>query len=76
MPGDYFGPDLELARNIGRLTSAGDFTSEVAEFHAHPSTRRPLRRKRRVRRSIPRVRRIGLRTFAERRPLAATQRDA
>ena len=56
MPGDYFGPDLELARNIGRRTSAGDFTSEVAEFHAHPSTRRPLLRKLRVRRSIPRLR--------------------
>lgn len=76
MPGDYFGPDLELARNIGRLTSAGDFTSEVAEFHAHRSNRRTLRRKLRVRLSISRLRRIVLRTFAGRRPLAATQRVA
>lgn len=76
MPGDYFGPDLELVRNIGRLTSAGDFTWEVSDFHAHPSNRRTLRRKLKVRLSISRLRRIVLRTFAERGPVATTKRVA
>lgn len=65
MPGDYFADDLAFAQNIGRLTRAEDFAWEVAEFHAHPSNRRTLRRQLRVRLSIPRLRRIVQRTFAE-----------
>lgn len=65
MPGDYFADDLEFARNIGRLTRPEDFAWEVAEFHDHPSNRRTLRRQLRVRLSIPRLRRIVQRTFAE-----------
>jgi hypothetical protein len=65
MPGDYFADDLAFAQNIGRLTRAEDFAWALAEFHAHPSNRRTLRRQLRVRLSIPRLRRIVQRTFAE-----------
>lgn len=64
MPGDYFGPDLALARNVGQLTRAADFAWEVSDFHAHPANRRTLRRQLKVRLSISRLRRMVNRTFA------------
>lgn len=65
LPGDFFAADLELARNVGRLTRSSDFAWEIADFHAHPGNRRALRRRLKVRISISRLRHIVNRTFGE-----------
>jgi hypothetical protein len=65
LPGDFFAADLELARNVGRLTRSSDFAWEIADFHAHPGNRRALRRRLKVRLSIARLRHIVNRTFGD-----------
>jgi hypothetical protein len=65
MPGDYFGADFELVRNVGKLTRANDFGWEVSDFHHHPANRNALRRRLKVRLSISRLRALVMRTFAE-----------
>lgn len=65
LPGDFFAADLELVRNVGRLTRSSDFAWEIADFHAHPGNRRALRRRLKVRISISRLRHIVNHTFGE-----------
>ena len=64
MPADYFASDLELMRHVGEITSPDELESVVVAFHAHPISRRALRRRIKVRLSLPRLRRLVAQTFA------------
>ncbi len=62
---DFFAPDLELVRSVGRLRRNHDFDLEVESFRHHPDNQHWLRRHLRLRISIRRLRRVLRETFAD-----------
>lgn len=52
---DYFEPDRELIRDVGRLTRANGLTEDLADFHTHPLNRGFLRRRLGLRVSVRRL---------------------
>ena len=67
---DYFSPDRELVRGVGRLTSAAGLGEELANFYSNPDNQGFVRRRLRLRVSVGRLSRIVYRLFAEESPPA------
>jgi hypothetical protein len=61
---DFFAPDLELIRSVGRLRRDSDFSLEVQGFRDHPGNQHWLRRHLRLRISTRRLRRLLRDTLA------------
>lgn len=74
MPTEYFASDIELMRHVGQITSPAELESVVIAFHANPISRRALRRRIKVRLSLPRLRRLVAQTFARAGQLASQSR--
>ncbi len=62
---DYFAPDLDLIRDIGRLTRASGLPEDLADFYSHPRNNGFLHRRLRLRLSVGRVTRLVHQVFAE-----------
>jgi hypothetical protein len=54
---EFFAPDLELVRGLGRMSSAAALNEEIADFYAHPLNRGFAKRRLRLRLSVRRVKR-------------------
>jgi hypothetical protein len=55
---DYFAPDRDFVRGVGRLRTAADFMPEAEDFAQHPENRGLLRRRLRLRVSARRLHRL------------------
>lgn len=64
---EYFQPDFELIRSIGKLTHAHTWQEDAAEYQSHPRNKGFLRRRLRLRVSVQRVTRLVNRLLPERK---------
>jgi hypothetical protein len=55
---DYFAPDLDLIRAVGRVTHASRLREELSDFHAHPYNLSFARRRLKLRISTTRTTRL------------------
>jgi hypothetical protein len=55
---DYFAPDMDLIRAVGRVTHASRLREELADFHSHPFNLSFARRRLRLRVSTTRTTRL------------------
>lgn len=65
---DYFAPDMELIRDLGRRTQATSLTEDIADYHSHPMNVGVLRHRLRIRISIRRVSKEAHRLLPGRAP--------
>lgn len=55
---DYFSPDYDLIRGVGRITKASELSDELMDFYSHPLNHRFARRRLGLRISVGRLSRI------------------
>lgn len=73
---DFFAPDLELVRGLGRMSSAAALNEEIADFYAHPHNRGFAKRRLRLRLSVRRVKREVYGVFPRQSRSAAAEPTA
>jgi hypothetical protein len=55
---EYFSPDYDLIRAVGRMTTAGELANELPDFYSHPHNQIFARRRLGLRVSVGRLSRV------------------
>ena len=55
---DYFSPDYDLIRGVGRITKASELAGELADFYSHPKSHTFAHRRLGLRVSVGRLSRV------------------
>jgi len=66
--GNYFSPDHDFVRGVGRISRLSDFEAEARDFSHHPSNRGLLRQGLRLRISTRKLRRLARSALADGAP--------